>query len=88
MTMNGTVSCDTMLCISISTIISQKSANSLFTTEFFYPETGGSTFLHNSGIHLHDNTTQKTVIFRMRLFWASCIQYEFFSTKVLSEELN
>jgi hypothetical protein len=78
--LKGNVSCDAVLCSSISTIILQKSARSIFSTEEFYPEIGGSMFLGNSGIHLHDNTTQKTVMFRMRLFWAPHIQYKFFFT--------
>ena len=70
MIIKGNVSCNAVLCSLISTTILQKSAHSIFRTEELYPEIGGIMFLINSGIHLYDNTTQKTVMFRMRLFWA------------------
>jgi len=70
MTIKGNVSCNAVLCSLISTTILQKSARSIFSTEEFYPEIGGTMFLSNSGIHLYDNTIQRTVMFRMRLFWA------------------
>jgi hypothetical protein len=59
MTLKGNVSCDIVLCSSISTIILQKYACSIFSTEEFLPEFGGSMFLSNSGIHLHDNTNSE-----------------------------